>query len=168
VALKVVQGIYAGVTTRELDKLAAEICACLASPSPVVAAAACVVVVRHSSRGRARAGYCLHRSTRSRHHACQSSRRHATVPGTLAPLRAAGAYSSTYHPDWSVLAARIAVSDLHKMTDGSFAANAKKLHEHVHPKTGAPAPLIADDVAEVIANNAARLDAAIDYNRDFE
>jgi hypothetical protein len=63
---------------------------------------------------------------------------------------AAGAYSSTYHPDWSILAARIAVSDLHKQTDASFSRNCAKLHGHIHPKTGAPAPLIADDVNDIV------------------
>lgn len=46
----------------------------------------------------------------------------------------AGAYSSTYHPDWSTLAARIAVSDLHKQTDSCFSKNAQRLREHIHPK----------------------------------
>jgi len=36
------------------------------------------------------------------------------------------------------------------------------------PQTGAPAPLIAEDVNEIIQANAARLDAAIDYTRDYE
>ena len=81
---------------------------------------------------------------------------------------AAGAYSSTYHPDWSILAARIAVSDLHKCTEKSFAKNCAALFAHVHPKTGSPAPLIADDVNAVIQANAERFDAAIDSTRDFE
>jgi ribonucleoside-diphosphate reductase subunit M1 len=76
-----------------------------------------------------------------------------------------GAYSSTYHPDWSTLAARIVVSDLHKQTESSFSKNSKTLHAHLHPKTGAPAALIADDVAEIIEKNAARLDAAMHYER---
>jgi hypothetical protein len=67
-----------------------------------------------------------------------------------------------------VLAARIVVSDLHKQTLDSFSKNSARLHAHVHPKTGAPAPLIADDVYEVIQANAERFDAAMDYSRDFE
>lgn len=47
---------------------------------------------------------------------------------------AAGAYSSTYHPDWSTLAARIAVSDLQKCTEASFAKNCMRLASHRHPK----------------------------------
>lgn len=80
----------------------------------------------------------------------------------------AGAYSSTYHPDWSILAARIVVSDLHKQTESSFSKLADKLHGYKHPITGANASLIAEDVAEIIANNAERLDKAINYERDFE
>lgn len=104
VAAKVIAGLYDGITTRELDMLAAETCA----------------------------------------------------------------YSSTYHPDWSTLAARIAVSDLHKQTDSCFSKNAQRLREHIHPKTGAPAPLIAEDVNDIIQRNAAKLDDAIDYQRDFD
>jgi len=79
-----------------------------------------------------------------------------------------GAYSSTYHPDWSVLAARIVVSDLHKQTEASFSKNSTRLYNYTLPKTGKPCPLLADDVYAVIQANAARLDAAIDYTRDFE
>jgi len=79
-----------------------------------------------------------------------------------------GAYSSTYHPDWSTLAARIVVSDLHKQTESSFSKNSKTLRAHLHPKTGAPAALIAEDVAEIIEKNAARLDAAMHYERDYD
>ena len=67
-----------------------------------------------------------------------------------------------------MLAARIVVSDLHKQTEAKFSANAKRLFEYKHPKTGKPAPLIADDVAMIIEKNADRLDACIDYSRDFE
>lgn len=86
----------------------------------------------------------------------------------LTAHRAAGAYSSTYHPDWSILAARIVVSDLHKQTESSFSKLAEKLHGYKHPITGANASLIAEDVAEIIASNAERLDKAINYERDFE
>jgi len=104
VSQKVVQGIFSGVTTRELDQLAAEICA----------------------------------------------------------------YSSTYHPDWSTLAARIAVSDLQKMTDSSFSKNCQRLFAHRHPKTGEPAPLISEEVNTVIQANAETFDNAMRYDRDFD
>jgi hypothetical protein len=91
---------------------------------------------------------------------------HERAPPAAHPF--AGAYSSTYHPDWSTLAARIVVSDLHKQTEESFSKNAVKLFTYKHPITGTPAPLIAEDVAQIIANNADRLDKAMKYDRDFE
>jgi len=95
VAQQVCAGVYPGVTTRELDNLAAETAAALT--------------------------------------------------GT--------------HPDHSALAARILVSSLHKSTMESFSSVALKLHSH---------RLIADDVASIIAQNAATLDDVMDYQRDYE
>ena len=57
---------------------------------------------------------------------------------------------ATQHPDFSRLAARISVSNLHKSTDKVFSDVVEKLHKHVHPKTKKPASLIADDVYDVI------------------
>ena len=104
VTQKVIQGVFTGVTTEELDQYAAETCA----------------------------------------------------------------YMSTVHPDYSILAARISVSNLHKCTNKSFVATMDQLFHLTHPTTGAPAPLIAEDVHAIIQANAARLDAAIVYSRDFE
>lgn len=77
------------------------------------------------------------------------------------------AYLSTQHSDYSVLAARISVSNLHKATLKSFSQTMKRLHEHVHPKTGDKAPLLSDEVAAIVTKHAERLDAAIVYDRDF-
>lgn len=44
----------------------------------------------------------------------------------------------------------------------------KIMYNHINPKNGEPAPLIAKEVAEVIAANAERLDSEIVYDRDFE
>ncbi len=71
------------------------------------------------------------------------------------------------HPDYAQLAARIAVSNLHKNTKKSFSETMKDLYEYVNPRTGQKAPLIADDVFEVIEKNAAELDSMVIYNRDF-
>ncbi len=71
------------------------------------------------------------------------------------------------HPDYAQLAARIAVSNLHKSTSGSFVETIKILHDYINPKTNEPAPMIADDVYEVITKHAARFEAEIDYDRDF-
>jgi ribonucleoside-diphosphate reductase alpha chain len=81
VAMKVINGLYDGVTTIELDNLAAEIAATL----------------------------------------------------------------TTKHPDYAKLAARIAVSNLHKVTSKSFSSTMKRLYTYVDPKTGQNAPLISKE-----------------------
>ncbi|WP_374164313.1 ribonucleoside-diphosphate reductase subunit alpha [Arcticibacter sp. MXS-1] len=103
VAKKVIEGIYDGVTTSELDNLAAETAASL----------------------------------------------------------------TTKHPDYALLASRIAVSNLHKNTIKSFSETMRRLHEYIDPKTGKPAPLIADDVWAIVEKNAELLDSTIIYDRDF-
>ncbi|MEO6632190.1 MAG: ribonucleoside-diphosphate reductase subunit alpha, partial [Mucilaginibacter sp.] len=103
VAKKVIEGLFDGVTTSELDNLAAETAASL----------------------------------------------------------------TTKHPDYALLASRIAVSNLHKNTIKSFSETMRKLHVYVDPKTGKDASLIADDVWEVIEKNAELLDSSIIYDRDF-
>ncbi len=103
VAMKVIEGIYEGVTTSELDNLAAETAASL----------------------------------------------------------------TTKHPDYALLASRIAVSNLHKNTNKSFSKTMEALYHYIDPKTGKKAPLIADDVHEIIQKNAQELDSTIIYDRDF-
>ncbi|MFD1314853.1 ribonucleoside-diphosphate reductase subunit alpha [Namhaeicola litoreus] len=103
VAMRVIEGIYEGVTTSELDNLAAEIAATL----------------------------------------------------------------TTSHPDYAVLAARIAVSNLHKNTKKSFSQTVTDLYEYVNPRTGKKAPMIADDVYKIIMEHKDKLDSTIIYSRDF-
>src|ERR1700759_4873102 len=103
VAMKVIQGIYPGVTTSELDNLAAETAASL----------------------------------------------------------------TTTHPDYALLASRIAVSNLHKNTIKSFSVTMRNLHGYTHPITGRKMPLIADDVMQIIDENADLLDSTIIYDRDY-
>ena len=103
VAMKVIEGIYEGVTTSELDNLAAEIAASL----------------------------------------------------------------TTKHPDYALLASRIAVSNLHKNTNKSFSKTMEALYHYIDPKNGKKAPLLADDVHEIIQKNAQLLDSTIIYDRDF-
>src|SRR5690349_21893584 len=57
---------------------------------------------------------------------------------------------TTKHPDYAILAARIAVSNLHKVTSKSFSSTMKRLYTYEDPKTGENASLIAKDVWEVI------------------
>ena len=103
VAKKVIDGLYDGVTTSELDNLAAEVCASL----------------------------------------------------------------TVRHPDYAILAARIAISNLHKTTSQSFSNTMKRLYTYVNPKTGENAQLLDTEVYGIIKQNAAKLDEAIDYKRDF-
>lgn len=103
VARKVIEGLYDGVTTTELDNLAAETAAML----------------------------------------------------------------TTKHPDYALLASRIAVSNLHKNTRKSFSQTIHALYNYIDPKTGQKAQLIADDVYEIIMKNADLLDSSIIYDRDF-
>ncbi len=103
IAMKVITGLYDGVTTVELDNLAAEIAAAL----------------------------------------------------------------TTKHPDYAKLAARIAVSNLHKVTSKSFSNTMKRLYTHVDPKTGQNAPLVSKETWKVVKDHAAELDEAVLYDRDF-
>ena len=77
------------------------------------------------------------------------------------------ATSAVTHPDYASLASRIAVSNLHKATKKSFAETIGELYNYVDPVTGEPASLIAEDVHEIIQENAEYLDSQIIYDRDF-
>ncbi|MCT8339102.1 ribonucleoside-diphosphate reductase subunit alpha [Flavobacteriaceae bacterium TK19130] len=103
VAMRVIEGLYDGVTTSELDNLAAETAATM----------------------------------------------------------------TTSHPDYARLAARISVSNLHKNTKKTFSEVMTDLYEYVNPRTGNKAPLLSDEVYEVIQKHADELDSMIIYNRDF-
>ena len=103
VAMRVIEGLYDGVTTSELDNLAAEIAATM----------------------------------------------------------------TTTHPDYAKLAARISVSNLHKNTKKSFSETMEDMYIYVNPRTGKKAPLLSDEVYNIIKKNADKLDSSIIYNRDF-
>ena len=103
VAMRVIEGLYDGVTTSELDNLAAEIAATM----------------------------------------------------------------STAHPDYGKLAARIAVSNLHKNTKTSFSETMTDLFQYENPRTVKKTPLLSSEVYETIQKNAEKLDSTIIYSRDF-
>ncbi len=103
ISMRVIEGLYEGVTTSELDSLAAEVAASM----------------------------------------------------------------TTTHPDYAVLAARIAVSNLHKSTKKSFSETMTDLYEYIDPKTNEKAPLLSDEVYEIIKEHADVLDSSIIYDRDF-
>ncbi|MFT6880395.1 MAG: ribonucleoside-diphosphate reductase alpha chain, partial [Arcticibacterium sp.] len=74
---------------------------------------------------------------------------------------------TTKHPDYAQLAARVAISNLHKNTLKSFSGTMKMLYQYVDPKTNENASLIGKDTWKVIQKNAALLDSTIIYDRDY-
>ncbi len=74
---------------------------------------------------------------------------------------------TTRHSDYAILAARIAISNLHKNTNKSFSGTIKRLYTYIDPKTNTNASLISKDVYEVVKKHAALLDSTIIYDRDF-
>ena len=78
------------------------------------------------------------------------------------------AFLTTQHPDYGKLAARIAVSNMHKQTSKSFSETMYKLHGYINPKTGEHGPLISDELKGIIGDHEDQLNAAIVYDRDFE
>eukprot|EP01036_Dinobryon_divergens_P030589 gene30589-39858_t len=74
---------------------------------------------------------------------------------------------ATRHPDFSTLAARISVSNLHKQTSKSFVDVIELLFRHVHPKTNQPSPLVSESLYNTVMANKERLSSAIIYDRDY-
>ncbi|KAG7177999.1 Ribonucleoside-diphosphate reductase large subunit-like 2 [Homarus americanus] len=74
---------------------------------------------------------------------------------------------TTKHPDYSVLAARIAVSNLHKKTKTSFSEVMDDLYNMVNKTTGRKIPMIGEKYYTIIMDNANKLNSAIIYDRDF-
>ncbi|KAK2972578.1 hypothetical protein RJ640_020131 [Escallonia rubra] len=75
---------------------------------------------------------------------------------------------TTHHPDYALLAARIAVSNLHKKTKKLFSETIRVMYCYYNKRSGQKASLVADDVYEIVMKNAARLDSEIIYDRDFD
>ncbi|TKX18620.1 ribonucleoside-diphosphate reductase large chain [Elsinoe australis] len=77
------------------------------------------------------------------------------------------AYMTTTHPDYAILAARIAVSNLHKQTKKQFSAVISDLYHYINPKTQKPAPMISDETYNTVMKHSEELNSAIVYDRDF-
>lgn len=77
------------------------------------------------------------------------------------------AHMVTTHPDYGMLAARIAVANIHKSTKDLFTDVVDDLYNYVNPKTGKKGPLIGEKTYKIIQANKDRLNEAIDYMRDF-
>ena len=82
-------------------------------------------------------------------------------------LAETAAYLNMLHPDCGKLAARIAVTALHKKTSQKFSDTVEVLHKYIG-NNGANASLIADDVYEIVQQHKDRLDSSIDYKRDLD
>jgi len=74
---------------------------------------------------------------------------------------------TTKHPDFARLAARISISNLHKVTETSFSNTMKRMYEYINPKTGENAALLSKEAYGIIRSNAKKLDDAINYKRDY-
>ncbi|KAK5114957.1 ribonucleotide-diphosphate reductase subunit rnr1 [Meristemomyces frigidus] len=77
------------------------------------------------------------------------------------------AYMTVTHPDYAILAARIAVSNLHKQTKKQWSAVVSDLYHYINPKTNKPAPMISEETYQVVMKHADELNSAIVYDRDF-
>ncbi|WFD32960.1 ribonucleoside-diphosphate reductase [Malassezia sp. CBS 17886] len=77
------------------------------------------------------------------------------------------AYKTTTHPDYAVLAARIAISNLHKETKKTFSQVIQDLYEYVNPRTQKPSPMISEETYKAVMDNRDTLDSSIIYERDF-
>lgn len=75
---------------------------------------------------------------------------------------------ATIHPDYALLAARIAVSNLHKETEKSFSKVVSELYHYIDPKTGERAGLIGDDTFRIVQKHKEKLDSALIFDRDFD
>src|SRR5690606_5869799 len=78
------------------------------------------------------------------------------------------AYLSSTHPDYSKLAARISMANLHRHTDESFTDTMKKLYDYADPKTGDHFSLISQEVFDLAVKYEKEIQAKIDFSRDFE
>ncbi|KAG6160570.1 ribonucleotide-diphosphate reductase subunit rnr1 [Claviceps purpurea] len=77
------------------------------------------------------------------------------------------AYMTVTHPDYAILAARIAVSNLHKQTKKQWSAVVSDLYHYVNPKNNCESPMISKETYECVMRHKEELDSAIVYDRDF-
>mmetsp|Transcript_2663 Transcript_2663/g.4104 ORF Transcript_2663/g.4104 Transcript_2663/m.4104 type:complete len:797 (-) Transcript_2663:59-2449(-) len=78
------------------------------------------------------------------------------------------AYSSTKHPDYALLAGRIAVTSLYKTTSPSFVQTIKALHSYRNPKTDELSPLIDDRVRDFVDKHSDELEGMITQDNDMK
>src|ERR1700743_3642176 len=77
------------------------------------------------------------------------------------------AYMTVTPPDYAILAARIAVSNLHKQTKKQFSAVVSDLYHYVNPRNNKLSPMIGKTTYDIVMKYADELNSAIVYDRDF-
>lgn len=77
------------------------------------------------------------------------------------------AYMTTIHPDYATLAARLAISNLHKQTKKPFSDVIEDLYNYYNPKTQKKSPMISEEVYKIVMKHKDELNSAINYDRDF-
>ena len=77
------------------------------------------------------------------------------------------AYLTTKHPDYAILAARIAISNLQKETTKQFSVVVEALYNYVNPKTGKHQPKVSEEFYKTVMEHSDRLNSAIIYDRDY-
>jgi hypothetical protein len=78
------------------------------------------------------------------------------------------AYMSTEHTDYSKLAARIAIKNLHTITKSSFSQTIEYIYCHVDEKTGLNTTNLSFRLYKIVKENADRIDSEINPARDFD
>ena len=77
------------------------------------------------------------------------------------------AHLISLHPDFGILASRIAVSNLHKSTKKSFYATATDLVNYVDGRTNSAAPMIAQYIYDFILEFKDEIESVMNYDRDY-
>ena len=97
------------------------------------------------------------------------SRIYDGVPTTqLDELTAANAASlGTVHPDWNILASRIAISNHQKNTEASFSKVVAALANQTMNKTGEKTSYISPELAAVVVAHGDEIDTYIQHQRDY-
>lgn len=73
---------------------------------------------------------------------------------------------SIEHPDYSVLASRIIISNHHKNTSPSFSETIQTLYNNVDNHNN-HIPLVSDELYNIVNKNKEKLNTYIDYQRDY-
>ncbi len=73
---------------------------------------------------------------------------------------------TTKHPDYSTLAARLAITALHKETKKSFSETMTDLFNYVNKRTGYKASIISKEFNDLVQKYADEIDSAIVHSRD--